>query len=94
MKSDMTMKVDTLISLISKSGQILVRDGQLFVSPPALAKQYGDQIRSLKPEIMIALGYCPICAGDLIIMIEDLQGKTKRHSYCKRPRHFDSWRPL
>jgi hypothetical protein len=87
--------VEKLISLICQGGEIAVRDGFLMVTPPAIANKFGDQIRKLKPEILLALGHCPVCAAELVVKVEESGiGKTGRHSYCsgQTPGHYDAWK--
>jgi hypothetical protein len=96
----MTTEVEKLLSLIYQGGQIKIEGGQLFVSPPEIARKLGDQIRKLKPEILIALGHCPNCARELVVKIEDIEpysGKTGRHDYCPEVAsqgysHYDDWK--
>jgi hypothetical protein len=87
--------VEKLISLICQGGQIAVRDGFLMVTPPAIAARFADQIRRLKPDILLALGYCPVCAAELVVKMEEASwGKTGRHSYCsgQTAGHYDDWK--
>lgn len=97
-------EVENLLSLIFQSGgQVMVKDGQLLVGPPELAQKFGDQIRRLKPEILIAFNHCPKCGYELSIKIEDLPWgssraeenivtrRTGRHAYCFFPWHYDKW---
>jgi hypothetical protein len=86
-------ETDNLLSLIFQSdGTVKVENGQLLIGPVALAQRFGDQIRRLKPEILIALGCCPICAEKLIVEVgEDHQKKTGRHAHCGQVGHFDQW---
>jgi hypothetical protein len=93
-------EVENLLSLIFQSrGQVAVKDGQLWVAPVEIARKFGDQIRKLKPEILLAFGHCPVCARELVSKIEDREridgaGKqTKHHLYCSGPdlQHFDKW---
>jgi len=86
-------EVEKLLSLIFQSGgQVMVKDGQLLVGPAQVAKKFGDQIKRLKPEIMIALGHCPICVGELIVKIEETStGKIGRHLHCLTTGHEDKW---
>jgi hypothetical protein len=94
-------EVEKLLSLIFQSrGEVAVKDGQLWVAPVEIARKFGDQIRKLKPEILLTLGHCPVCAGELIVKIEDIEaysGKTGQHSHCPQIAsegygHFDSWK--
>lgn len=97
----MTSEVEKLLSLFYQAGgQIKVENQQLFVSPPEIAKRFGEQIKKLKPEILLTLGHCPTCARELVVKIEDIEaysGKTGRHSYCpnialEHYGHYDSWK--
>ncbi len=101
----MTNEVENLLSLIFQSGgQVMVKDGQLLVGPVALAQKFGDQIKRLKPEIMIAFGHCPVCNYELALRVEELPfissraeenivtRRTGRHIYCFFPWHYDSWK--
>jgi hypothetical protein len=94
-------EVENLLALIFQSGgEVVVKDGQLWVAPVEIAKRFGDQIRKLKPEILIALGHCPVCARELIVKVEDIEpysGKTGQHFYCPEIAsqsygHYDSWK--
>ncbi len=86
-------ETENLLALIFQSGgQVMVKDGQLLVGPAQVARRFGDQIKRLKPEILIALGHCPICAGELVSKIEETStGKTGRHAYCPTLGHEDKW---
>lgn len=94
----MTKELNNLLSLLFQDARTVVKDGRLLV-PPEIAKRFGDQIRKHKPEIMIALGFCPECGGSLTVEVRVIEravenattGKTGRHSYCVAPRHFDKW---
>jgi hypothetical protein len=89
----MNNEVEKLLSLIYQGGQIKVENGQLLVAPVEIARKFGDQIRRLKPEILLALGHCPICAKELVNKIEkDFFEKTGRHAYCSESQHYDSWK--
>lgn len=97
----MTTEIEKLFSLFYQAGgQIKIEGGQLFVSPPEIAKRFGDQIKKLKREILIAFDHCPVCAGSLTVKIEVIQpasknattGRTGRHAYCVAPQHYDSWK--
>lgn len=91
----MNTEVEKLLSLICQGGEIKVAGGQLLVSPPAIAQKYGEQIRKLKPKILLALGHCPKCATELITKIEPLPllSETMRnHSYCPNAGHYDKWK--
>ncbi len=91
-------EIEKLLSLIFQSGgQVMVKDGQLLVGPAQVAQRFGDQIKRLKPEILIALGHCPICAGELVGKIEkDFWGRDEHHLYCSGSQpyrhHYDSWK--
>lgn len=89
-------EVENLLSLIFQSGgQVMVKDGQLLVGPPELAKKFGDQIRKLKPEILLALGHCLVCTEKLISKVEETErsgGKrTGLHIHCLTLGHYDKW---
>ena len=91
----MTTEVEKLLSTICQGGQIKIEGGQLFVSPPEIARRFGDQIRKLKPEILIALSHCPVCAKELVVKIEEASsGHSGRHAYCSGQEilHYDSWK--
>src|SRR5262245_2965999 len=64
-------EVEELISLICQGGRLEVKDGQLWVAPVEVARRFGDQIRRLKPEILLALGHCPKCGRELTVKIEE-----------------------
>jgi len=92
-------EVEKLLSLIFQSrGQVEVKDGQLWVAPVELARKFGDQIRRLKPEILLALGHCPNCAKELVVKVEEASSRNSgRHAYCPQIAlegygHYDSWR--
>jgi hypothetical protein len=89
-------EVENLLSLIFQSrGEVAVKDGQLWVAPVEIARRFGDQIRKLKREILIALGHCPVCARELIVKVEEASSeKTGRHAYCSGQEilHYDSWK--
>lgn len=85
-----TKEVENLLALILQSGQMAIRDGQLLV-PSAIAQRYGDQIRKLKPAIMITLGHCPECGEELVVKVEDLGEKPRRHAHCQTAGHYDKW---
>lgn len=89
-------EVEKLLSLIFQSGgQVMVKDGQLWVGPPELARTFGDQIKRLKPEILIALGCCLVCGRELTVKVEETSwGKIRRHTFCsgETPWHFDKWK--
>jgi hypothetical protein len=89
----MTTEVEKLLSLIYQGGQIKIENSQLFVSPPEIARKFGEQIKKLKPEILIAFGHCPVCGRELTVKIEELREKRGRHSYCSgsEPWHYDNW---
>lgn len=90
-------EVENLLSLIFQSrGEVAVKDGQLLVAPVEIARKFGDQIRRLKPEILIALGHCPVCAKELVSKVEkDFWGRDEHHMYCSGSEpyhhHFDNW---
>ncbi len=97
-------EVEKLLSLIFQSGgQVMVKDDQLLVGPAELARRFGDQIKRLKPEIMIAFDHCPVCNHELAIRVEELPfissraeenimtRRTGRHTYCFFPWHYDKW---
>lgn len=92
----MTKELNNLLSLIFQDGRTKIENGSLLV-PPEIAKRYGDQIRRFKPEILLALGYCPVCAKKLVVKIELIKPlnreKTGRHSCCPdlEQKHFDKW---
>jgi hypothetical protein len=98
----MTTEVEKLLSLFYQAGgQIKVENQQLFVAPAKIAQRFGEQIKKLKPEILLALGHCPVCVGRLTVKIEVIQpasknattGKTGRHAHCGlSPWHYDSWK--
>lgn len=85
--------VEKLLSNLFQAGaELRVEDGFLLVGPPDLAQRFGEEIRRLKAEILLALGHCPICAGELRAEIGELQGKSGRHINCSREvGHFDKW---
>ena len=88
-------EVEKLLSLIFQSrGQIEVKDGQLWVGPVEIARRFGEQIKKLKPEILLALGHCPTCARELIVENrEGPTGHTGRHAHCSgQILHYDSWK--
>lgn len=92
----MTTEVEKLLSLFYQAGgQIKVENQQLFVAPVEIAGRFKDQIIKLKPEILIALGHCPICSRELVVKVEEeiYSGKTMSHSYCSgsEPGHYDKW---
>jgi hypothetical protein len=94
----MTNEAETLLSLIYQAdGQVKVESGQLLIGPVTLAKKFSDQIRKLKPEILVSLGHCPICAGKLIVEMEsrqrlsDEKGQRGVATYCPMRGHFDKW---
>jgi len=93
-------ETENLLALIFQSGgQVMVEDNQLLVGPPSIAGRFGDQIRKLKPEILLSLGHCPVCAGSLTVEVRVIEsatensmaGRTGRHVYCIAPRHLDKW---
>ena len=75
----------------------MVKDGQLLVGPGKIARRFGDQIKRLKPEILLALGHCPICSGNLVVQVEgrerlsDGKRETGRHLFCMERGHEDNW---
>ncbi len=77
----------------------MVKDGQLLVGPKEVARRFGDQIRRLKPEILLALGHtlCPVCGRKLMIESGEFpvkvweQIKTGGQLFCPEPRHFNKW---
>jgi hypothetical protein len=88
-------EVEKLLSTICQGGQIKIEGGHLFVSPPEIARKFGDQIKRLKPEILIALGHCPVCTRELVVKVEEASSeKTARHAYCSGQEilHYDSWK--
>lgn len=94
----MNTETEKLLSLIYQaSGQIKIEDGQLLVFPPSIAQRFGDQIRRLKPEILLALGHCPGCGQVLTVKIEertnlsDGRKRTLTHKYCSTAGHYDRW---
>src|SRR5262245_24693250 len=92
--------VEKLISLICQGGQIAVKDGFLMVTPPAIAARFADRIRELKPQILLALGHCPVCVQELVVEVGQISingwpEKTKfgSHSYCPAAfGHYDKWK--
>jgi hypothetical protein len=91
----MTTEIEKLLSAICQGGQIKVENGQLLVAPVEIARKFGDQIRKLKPEILIALGHCPVCARELVVKVEGMfNGKLRQHLYCSGQEilHYDSWK--
>lgn len=95
----MTKELNNLLSLLFQDARTVVKDGRLLV-PPEIAKRFGDQIKKFKPEILLALGHCPICGRELVVevgqaWITDQEGKTKvgTHSCCPdlEQKHFDKW---
>jgi hypothetical protein len=91
-------ETENLLSLIFQSGgTVQVSNGQLLVGPVALAQRFGDQIRRLKPEILLALGHCPICASKLIVKMENRQQLSDEKSqrgvvtYCPMKGHYNKW---
>jgi hypothetical protein len=89
-----TNETENLLSLIYQSGARLeVKNGLLWVDPQTVAQQFGDQIRRLKPEIVLAFGYCPVCLGELTVKVEKTSSeKTGRHAHCQQPLHYDDWK--
>lgn len=89
-------EVEKLLSLIFQSGgQVMVKDGQLLVGPGDVARRFGEQIRRLKPEILIALGHCPICSRELVVKVEKGSSeRTGQHRYCSGQEilHYDGWK--
>ena len=97
---DKTDQLQNLLALLLQAGANLkVEDHKLLVNPPLIAKRFAPQIRELKPEILRALGYCPVCAAPLELkMIKKSfsgnpeKAKWHRHSYCSETAgHYDSW---
>jgi hypothetical protein len=86
-------ETENLLSLIFQSGgTVKVENGKLLVGPVSLAQKFGDQIRRLKPEILLALGHCPECGEKLVFEVtEDHYGKTGSHAHCSNVGHFDQW---
>lgn len=89
-------EVKNLLSLIWQGGEVRVEGGHLLVSPPSLAAKFADQIRRLKPEILLALGHCPKCGAELIVKIETNhifpdRDVPRRHVWCQAGIHYDKW---
>lgn len=59
-------KAERLLALLLQGGgEIKIEKGKLLVRPPGLAQKLANQIRELKPEILIALWRCPVCLAEL-----------------------------
>lgn len=90
-RKSMNSEVENLISNLLIGGRIEIKDGKLLVSPRSTAEFFRKEITRLKPEILIYLSHCPICASGLVVKIENLREKTRRHSYCPTAGHYDKW---
>lgn len=91
-------EIEKLLSLIYQAGgQVMAKDGHLFVTPPAIAQRFGEQIKKFKPEILLSLGHCPTCAGELIgekVRRLDREGKRIREGvfiHCQNRDHYEMW---
>jgi hypothetical protein len=86
--------LENLLALIFQAGgTFTVKNGKLVCSPRSLAEKYQDGIREHKRQILISLGHCPECAGELIREQRDflMSGNLREHSYCPSPGHYDKW---
>lgn len=87
-------RAEKLLSLICQGGSIKVEQGQIWISPPELAKRLAPQIRENKKALLLALGYCPACATELIKERRDFlrPDNPKNHIYCPSlASHYDRW---
>lgn len=89
-------ELENLLSLLIQDARTAVKDGRLLI-PSEIAKRWGDQIRKHKPEILLALGFCPECGAKLIVEIEhrtrlsDGKRETGEATYCPMRGHYDKW---
>lgn len=94
----MTTETQNLLSLLYQAGaELQIKDGLLLVGPPAIAQKFGERIKRLKPEIMLALGHCPKCGEELIgekVRRLDREGKRVGKGvfiHCQNRDHYEEW---
>lgn len=82
---------------------IKIDSGRLLIGPPQVAKMHGDQIRALKPWLVLAIGHCPECLAELDYKIETLPAdaperrdgvtQTGIHQTCPKG-CFEQWKTI